>query len=91
MQKNGDDIPWREIKNKVKSKLNKLSDESMNSLKDNIELASEKVKSVYRQSKEQAIKELDAFKTTLEGAPEIKTHKQKKAISKKNKGKKQNE
>ncbi|MBP7843180.1 MAG: PorT family protein [Proteobacteria bacterium] len=85
MDKDENGVPWSQIKKNLKSKLNKLSEESVSSLKDNIESASEKVRSVYHSAKEQATKELDGFKATLSHASKPKPIKRKKIVLK-NKG-----
>lgn len=58
MKNDDKEIPWNRIKKDIKSTLNKVSEESVSSLKDNIELASEKVKSVNSLDKGLASKEL---------------------------------
>lgn len=56
---------WEELKNKIKANFDKLSDESIESLKDNLDKMPEKLQTAYGYAKEQAEKEFATFKTSL--------------------------
>ncbi len=57
---------WNEVKGKLKMRFGKLTDESVESLKGNLDLLSSKLQSVYGYAREQADKELAKFKASLE-------------------------
>jgi uncharacterized protein YjbJ (UPF0337 family) len=61
---------WSEIRGKIKSRFGKLSDESIDALKDNMELLSSKLQSGYGYAKEHADKEFEGFKASLHSATE---------------------
>ncbi len=61
---------WTEIKGKIKAKFEKLSDETIDSMKGNLDLLSAKLQSAYGYAREQADKEFQTFKATLHQATE---------------------
>jgi len=63
--KNGIKDDWMEIKGLIKARFSKLSDESIEAAKENLELLSEKLQTAYGYAKEQAEKELSTLKASL--------------------------
>lgn len=61
---------WNEMKGKIKARFGKLTDESIESLKDNLGLLSEKLQHVYGYAKEKADAEYAGFKAKLHAATE---------------------
>lgn len=61
---------WTEFNSKIKARFGKLTDESIESLKGNVDLLSAKLQSVYGYAKEQADKECAGFKATIHAATE---------------------
>lgn len=61
---------WTKIKGKIKERFGKLTDESIESLKGNLDLLSAKLQSVYGYAKEQADREYSGFKASLHAATE---------------------
>lgn len=68
---------WKEIKSLIKTRFEKLNDSSIEAVKDNMELLSEKLQSAYGYAKEHAEKEVSNFKASLHAAtkPETKSDK----------------
>lgn len=66
---------WSELKGKIKARFGKLTEESIDSAKGNLDLLTSKLQSAYGYAKDQAEKELLGFKATLhaETAAEKKT------------------
>jgi uncharacterized protein YjbJ (UPF0337 family) len=60
---------WLEVKNKLKIRFEKLTDDSIETAKGNLDLLSEKLQAAYGYAKENADKEIKNFKTSLEEAP----------------------
>lgn len=56
---------WTEVKSKIKAKFAKLTDDSIETAKDNLDLLQSKIEHAYSYSREQAHKELTRFKETL--------------------------
>ncbi len=62
---------WSEIKSQIKSRFGKLTDESIESAKENLDLLTSKLQSAYGYAKDQAEKELANFKKTLNSGNEM--------------------
>lgn len=56
---------WNEIKDKIKSKWSKFSDNEIETFKDNLEQLSTKIQTTYGYAKERADREFKDFKETL--------------------------
>jgi len=56
---------WNDIKKKIKEKWDKFSDKEIDDFKDNMDLLSEKIQSVYGCAKDRAEKEYKDFKVSL--------------------------
>ena len=56
---------WNEIKSKIKTRFGKLTDESIESVKGNLELLAAKLQTAYGYAREQADRELTSFKASL--------------------------
>ena len=61
---------WNEMKGKIKAQFGKLTDESIESLKGNLGLLSEKLQHVYGYAKDKADVEYAGFKAKLHAATE---------------------
>jgi uncharacterized protein YjbJ (UPF0337 family) len=61
---------WMGIKSKIKTRFAKLSDESIDSVKGNLDLLSGKIQSAYGYAREQADKEIQSFRASLHEATE---------------------
>ncbi|MBP7845733.1 MAG: general stress protein CsbD [Proteobacteria bacterium] len=59
---------WSEVKTKLKARFGKLTDETIDSLKGNLDTLSSKLQSTYGYAKEQADKEFAGFKDSLDVA-----------------------
>jgi uncharacterized protein YjbJ (UPF0337 family) len=59
---------WSEVKTKLKARFGKLTDETIDSLKGNLDTLSSKLQSTYGYAKEQADKEFAGFKESLDEA-----------------------
>ncbi len=60
---------WSELKGKIKARFSKLSDDSIESAKGNLEMLTDKLQDAYGYAKEQASKELAGFKSSLHVTP----------------------
>ena len=60
---------WTSIKARIKAKFQKLTEENIELLKNNLDKLSEKLQSAYGYSKEEADKEFESFKVTLAETP----------------------
>ncbi len=60
---------WTDMKSKIKARFGKLTDETIESLKGNLEPLSGKLQSAYGYAKEQADKEIVGFKSSLSSSP----------------------
>ncbi len=56
---------WDDVKGKIKLRFEKLTDESIESVKGNLDLLSEKLQTAYGYAKENAERELKGFKDSL--------------------------
>ena len=57
---------WTEIKGKIKEKWDKFNDIEIERVKENLELISEKIQSLYGYAKERADQEFKEFKVSIE-------------------------
>ena len=67
---------WTKVKGKIKSRFSKLSDETVDSLKGNLDNLSSKLQSAYGYAKEQADREFQSFKATLSEGSESRDSKE---------------
>lgn len=65
---------WSEIKVLLKARFEKLTDDTIDSLKGNLDQLSGKLQSVYGYAREQADKEFEGFKASLHETTEPKKH-----------------
>jgi uncharacterized protein YjbJ (UPF0337 family) len=65
---------WLDVKGKIKARFDKLSDETIESVKGNLDLLSSKLQSTYGYAKEQAEKEFAGFKESLHTATAPEKH-----------------
>lgn len=63
---------WTDVKAKIKVKFGKLTEESIESAKDNLDLLASKIESAYSYGRDQAQKELSRFKETLNSESAVK-------------------
>lgn len=56
---------WTILKGKIKTRFGKLSEDSIESMKGNLDLLSDKLQSTYGYAKDQADKEFSSFKATI--------------------------
>lgn len=56
---------WTHLRSQIKARFGKLTDESIDSAKENLDLLTLKLQSAYGYAREQAEKELSGFKATL--------------------------
>jgi uncharacterized protein YjbJ (UPF0337 family) len=63
---------WAELKGKLKARFSRLSNENLESLKDNLDKLSEKLQATYGYAKDQADKEYRSFKAAIRKASEPK-------------------
>ncbi len=56
---------WKKLREKIKSKFSKLTDNDLDSLNGHMEKLQDKVQKVYNYSKDQAIQECKAFNRSL--------------------------
>jgi uncharacterized protein YjbJ (UPF0337 family) len=61
---------WTEIKTKIKARFDKLTDEHLEAMHENVDRLSAKLQSVYGYAKEHADKEIASFKASLHAATE---------------------
>ncbi len=61
---------WTLLKGQIKTRFGKLTDESIDSMKGNMDLLSAKLQKVYGYAREQAHKEVTNFKASLHAATE---------------------
>lgn len=59
---------WNDIKGKIKTRFGKLSDETIESVKGNLDLLVSKLQTTYGYAKEQSEKEFAEFKASLHAA-----------------------
>ena len=59
---------WTDVKDKIKARFGKLTDESVDSVKENLDLLTGKLQTAYGYAKEQAEKEVKTFKASLHEA-----------------------
>jgi uncharacterized protein YjbJ (UPF0337 family) len=64
---------WSETKEKIRTRFGKLTDESIESVKGNLELLKGKIQSAYGYAKDQAEKEYLSFKASLNETPHAAT------------------
>ena len=62
-------VSWATITNKIKHKWKKLEDGDIESMKENLDLLSDKLQSRYSYPKTKADKEAQEFRTTLDQKP----------------------
>jgi ElaB/YqjD/DUF883 family membrane-anchored ribosome-binding protein len=62
-------VSWDSVKSKIKHRWKKIEDEDIDSMKENLDMLSDKLQSVYSYPKTKADKEVQEFKTTLEQKP----------------------
>lgn len=62
-------LSWPAIKSKIKHKWKKIEDKDIEALKDNLDMLSDKLQSLYSFPKSKADKEVKEFKTMLEQKP----------------------
>lgn len=62
-------VSWTAIKSKIKHKWKKIEEKDLESLKENLDLLSEKLQKVYSYPKTKADKEMKDFKAILEQKP----------------------
>ena len=61
---------WTEMRAKIKARFGKLTDDSVDSLKGNLDQLASKLQSVYGYAKEQADREFASFKASIHAATE---------------------
>lgn len=62
-------VNWDSIKTKIKHKWKKFEDKDIESMKENLDMLSDKLQGIYSYPKSRADKEMKEFKTTLEQKP----------------------
>jgi len=65
MNTQGTNKGWNETKSKIKARFGKLTDSSIESARENLDLLVEKIQSAYGFAKGQAERDLKAFRETL--------------------------
>ena len=60
---------WVAIKSKIKHKWKKIEDKDIESLKDDLDMLSDKLQSIYSYPKTKADKEVKEFRSTIEHRP----------------------
>lgn len=73
MQTQSNSSNWNETKSQIKARFGKLTDESIESSKDDLDSLSGKLQSAYGYAKEQADREVKSFRASM--APEAATSK----------------
>ena len=62
-------VTWENVKSKIKHKWKKIEDKDIESVKDNLDLLSDKLQNVYSYPKTKADKEVKEFRLILEQKP----------------------